>query len=141
MAQLLIRKRPHWTNGTKPAEWSEAKWRARPSPGDIVEVREDGYWRCEATQTGLRHWPREVFALVQVTTLSVDEAKRFQGGYVEFDKGKNAKRFKSRFRLAHWDAVPWVVTPVVVGGATQEEWSYTCASLSASMALTDKAAL
>lgn len=140
MAQILIRKRQHFAELVKPAGWSDLKWAGRPLQGDIVEVRENGYWRIEALGTGLRGWNREAFALIQVTNVTVAQAQAFAGGYSnETETTPATVRFKSRFRFASWASVPWTKTVVTVNGVTAEEWYYIRTNLSgAAMAILDK---
>jgi len=48
-----------------------AKYNARYQPGDIVEVRPDGYWG-EPEEKNKHGWNHKVFALVKVPGLKVD---------------------------------------------------------------------
>lgn len=140
MAQFLIRKRQHFAELVKPAAWSDLKWAGRPLQGDVVEVRENGYWRIEALGTGLRGWDRDAFALIQITNLSLAQAQSYAGGYSDETLEQPAtKRFKSRYRFSAWTSVPWVKKTVTVNGVTAEEWYYVRANLGgAALTLLDK---
>jgi hypothetical protein len=140
MAQILIRKRQHFAELVQPAEWTDEKWAARPMRGDIVEVRENGYWRIEYLGTGLRHWNREAFALIQVTNLSLQQVALYQGGYWD-NLEAPTKWFKNRYRYPTWDTtIPWEKHLVTVGGVTVEEWYYVRANIHAIVTPVDKAA-
>jgi hypothetical protein len=39
MAQFLIRKRKHFAEDTKPAEWSDLKWNGCPLRGEALGTR------------------------------------------------------------------------------------------------------
>jgi hypothetical protein len=137
MAQVLIRKREHFAEAVQPAEWSDRKWAGRPLRGDIVEVRENGYWRIEALGTGLHGWDREAFALIQVTNVALAQVQAWQGSYESRDR---TVFFKNRYRLGVWQSVPWVKNMVTVGDppVTVEEWYYIRPNLHANVTPTDK---
>jgi hypothetical protein len=125
MAEFLIRKREHFAEATKPAAWTDLKWSGRSLRGDVVEVRENGYWRIEALGTGTHGWNREAFALIQVTNLSLETARPWQGSYSNATEAQPATvQFKNRYRLGVWANVPWVKNMVTVNGVTVEEWYY-----------------
>lgn len=128
MAQILIRKRKHFAEDAKPPEWSDLNWLARPQRGDVVEVRENGYWRIEALGTGTHGWDREAFALIQITNLSLQQAAMYHATYDNgTDTTPTTVRFKSRYRLPNWETdIPWIKTTVTVGNppVTAEEWYY-----------------
>ena len=141
MAQILIRKRPHFAEETKPASWSDMKWAGRPLRGDIVEIRENGYWRIEALGTGQRHWPREAYALIQITNVAPATIMHLMNGYDNATEGQEATiMYKRRYRFSAWDRIPWVKNIVTVGGQQVEEWYYIRANLGANAVVTDKLA-
>ena len=141
MAQFLIRKRQHFAEETKPAAWSDLKWAGRPLRGDVVEVRENGYWRIEALGTGTHGWDREAFALIQVTNLSLQQVARYQGRYWD-NQDAPTKWFKNRYRLATWDTtIPWIKNLVTVNGVTVEEWYYIRSNIHSLVTPGDKAAV
>lgn len=143
MAQILIRKREHFAEAAKPAQWSDLKWSGRPLRGDVVECRENGYWRIEALGTGTHGWDREAFALIQITNLSLQQAAMYQGGYTNASESTPATvQFKNRYRLPDWaTAIPWIKNTVTVNGVTAEEWHYIRANIHAIVTPQDKAAL
>ena len=139
MAEFLIRKREHFAEATKPAAWNDLKWSGRPLRGDIVEVRENGYWRIEALGTGTHGWNREAFALIQVTYLSLATARHWQGSYSNATEDQPATVwFKNRCRLNAWANVPWEKNSVTVNGVTVEEWYYIRTNTHTSVTPTDK---
>lgn len=141
MAEFLIRKRAHFAETEKPASWSDVKWAGRPLRGDIIEVRENGYWRIEALGTGEHGWDRDAFALVQVTNLPLDTAQQWATGYSNETESQPATVFyKRRFRLGVWANVPWQKNMVTVGNppVTVEEWYYIRATAHASVTPVDK---
>ena len=145
MAQILIRKRKHFAEDAKPAQWSQMKWDGRPLRGDVVEVRENGYWRIEALGTGTHGWDREAFALIEIRNLSLAQVAMYQGSYSNATETTPAtKLFKSRYRLPNWDVdIPWIKNIVTVGDpqVTVEEWYYTRANIHAIVTPSDKAML
>jgi len=71
---LLIDAKPSLTVEQK-LEAKDAftrKYNARYQPGDIVEVREDGFWG-EPNERDKHGWNHKAFALVKVPRLTVDE--------------------------------------------------------------------
>lgn len=140
MAEFLIRKRAHFAETVQPPQWSDVKWGGRPLRGDIVEVRENGYWRIEALGTGTHGWDRAAFALIQITNLSLQQVALYQGGYWSEDK---TVMFKNRYRLPDWEVqIPWIKTTVTVGDppVTVEEWYYIRSNIHAIVTPVDKVA-
>lgn len=75
--ELLIYNKSHWmdaltveevTNMAKANEHFQAKYDALYQKGDIVEVREDGYW------TEQHGYDKSSFAVVEVDKVPVDES-------------------------------------------------------------------
>lgn len=141
MAQILIRKRKHFAEDTKPATWSDLKWNGRPLRGDVVEVRPNGYWRIEWLGTGTHGWDRDAFALIQVTNWSVEDASVYQGGY--WDNPENPTVwYKNRYGFPTWNTtIPWNKHLVTVNDVTADEWYYIRANLNTSVTPTDKTTL
>ena len=140
MAQILIRKQAHFAETVKPTEWSDLKWGGRPLRGDVVEVRENGFFRIEALGTGTHGWNREAFALIQITNLSLQQVAMYAGSY---DNGTETVpttvRFKNRYRLPNWEVgIPWIKNMVTVGGVTVEEWYYIRANIHSMVTPVDK---
>ena len=70
---LIIDAKPNLTVEQK-LEAKDAftrKYNARYQPGDIVEVREDGFWG-EPDEKGKHGWNHKAFALVKVLRLKVN---------------------------------------------------------------------
>jgi hypothetical protein len=145
MAQILIRKRKHFAEDVQPAQWSQMKWDGRPLRGDVVEVRENGYWAIAALNRPGKGWNREGFALIEVTNLSLAQVAAYQGSYSNATEGVEAtKQFKNRYRLPNWDVdIPWVKTVVTVGDppVTVEEWYYIRSNIHGIVTPVDKAAV
>ena len=137
MAQILIRKRQHFAELVKPAEWSDAKWASRPMRGDIVEVRENGFWRIHALGTGGKSWNMDAFALIQITNLSLQQVAMYQGGYWD-----ETKYFKNRYRYPTWDTtIPWNINTITIDGVDYEEWYYIRSNIHAIVTPQDKSTL
>lgn len=140
MAEFLIRKAKHFAEATQPVGWSSLKWSGRPLQGDIVEVRENGFYRIEALGTGTHGWNRDAFALIRITNLSLAAAATFSEGYSNAtDIIPATKFFKHRRRLAGWASISWSKASVTVGGKLFEEWYYIRPNLTG-IVVTDKAA-
>lgn len=133
MAQILIRKRKHFAEDVKPDAWSDLKWSGRPLMGDVVECRENDYWRIEALGRGIHGWDREAFALIEIRNLSLQQVAMYQGSYSNATEGVPATvQFKNRYRLPNWAVdIPWIKNMVTVGDppVTVEEWYYTRANI------------
>lgn len=80
MAELLIYNKSHWMDALTPEQVAERvqaspefqrKYDARYQRGDVVEVREDGYW------TEKHGWNKKVFSLFCVRDLSVNDAEKY----------------------------------------------------------------
>lgn len=139
MAQILIKKRKHFAEDTKPSQWSDVKWNGRPLRGDIVEIRENGYWRIEALGTGQRHWDRNAFALIQVTNVDPATIRYLMDSYSNATETQQETIFyKRRYRFANWGSIPWTKTSVTINGKTAEEWYYIRNSLGGLAVITDK---
>ena len=137
MAQILIRRRQHFAETAKPAEWSQMKWDGRPLRGDIVEVRENGYWGIAALNRPGKGWDRTAFALIEITNLSLQQVAMYQGGYWD-----ETKQFKNRYRYPTWDTtIPWIVNTVTLDGRQVEEWYYIRSNIHAIVTPVDKAAV
>jgi len=137
--QILIRKCKHFAEDAKPGAWSDLKWSARPRRGDVVEVREAGYWRIERLGTGVHGWDREAFALIEATGPAVGTVRAWAGSYSDATETQPATmQFKNRRRFPLWEAIPWVKQVVMVGGVTVEEWSYVRVGLIAATIPADK---
>jgi hypothetical protein len=139
VAQILIRKREHFAEAVKPAQWSDFKWSGRPLRGDVVECRPNGYWRIEGFLAGTHGWNWDAFALIQITNLSLQQVALYQGGYWD-DPAAPTKWFKNRYRLPDWNvSIPWIKTPITVDGVTYEQWHYIRANIHAIVTPQDKA--
>jgi len=81
MAEFLIYNKTHWMDAMSQAEvdakitvnpkW-QTKYEARLQKGDIIEVREDGYWSVKR-----KGFAAPTFALVCVPGVSVEDAKHY----------------------------------------------------------------
>ncbi len=80
MAELLIYAKIHWTSESpvsahvkmrKKYRYWDRKVQSATRRGDIIEVREDGYW------SEIHGWNKKVFALLKIPGLSLEEAGRF----------------------------------------------------------------
>ena len=141
MAQILIKRRKHFAEDVQPAQWSDIKWAGRPLRGDIVEIRPNGYWRIEHLGTGERHWPREAFALIQLTNVDPATIAYWHQSYSNATETEEATVvYKSRYRLTTWESVPWQKHIVTVGGQQVEEWYYVRDTLIAAVTPGDKVA-
>jgi len=80
MAQFLIYNKQHWTKALSAqdkAAWTTHeinKFAAVHEEGDIVEVREDGYWKTPAYPNG-RNFRTDTFRVVDKPGLSVEKYK------------------------------------------------------------------
>ena len=139
MAQVLIRKRPHFAETVKPEGWSDLKWQGRPLQGDVVEVRPNGYWRIEALGTGTHGWDREAFALIEVTSVGEETIAHLAGSYIDNPEAPT-RLFKNRYHFTQWSKVPWIKTTVTINGVTVEEWYYIRAGFAGNATPSDKVA-
>ena len=142
MAQILIRKRKHFAEDAKPAEWSDLKWAGRPMQGDVVEVQPNGFFRIEALgpTSGTHGWDKEAFALIEIRNLTLAQVAMYQGSYSNATETTQATTFfKNRYRLPNWETdIPWVKTPMTINGKAVEEWYYSRANIHSIVTPQDK---
>lgn len=139
MAQALIRKLKHFAEDAKPAEWSDLKWSGRPLQGDIVEIRDNGFWRFHALNSSGKSWNMDAFALIQITNLSVASIAHWMGSYTD-NLENPTKQFKNRYRLPNWNvSIPWIKTTITIDGHDYEEWYYVRPNIHAIVTPVDKA--
>jgi len=78
MAELLVYRGPHWMDSLTVEQITELgktdkhfaeKYAARYRPGDIVEVRPDGYW------SKTHGWNRRAFNLLRLPGVTVRDAQ------------------------------------------------------------------
>lgn len=123
MAEVLILKRKHFAEDTKPVEWSTVKWDGRPLRGDIIEVRPNGYFRVEKLGTGEHGWDRDAFCLVRLPKVSETTIEYLMRPY---NNGTATTAptvaYKRQYRIPQWERIPWNKNTVTVGGQTFEEW-------------------
>jgi hypothetical protein len=123
MAELLLLKRKHFAEDVKPAQWSDLKWMARPRTGDVIEVRENGFFRVEALGEGIHGWDRNAFCLVRAPRVTLAEALYLMDSY---DNGTETTattiRYKRRYRAVDLFSLPWTKNTVTINGVTVEEW-------------------
>ncbi len=134
MAEFLILKKPHWATVADVGEVfnpmfgevtkiSLTKYNARQQPGDIVAVREDGYFRVEALHEGQRGWHRGELNLVRMKGLDLKEVKRYALSISGIDAitGNTICKRKFGFYVPTWDKLPWKKNIVKVNGTDWEE--------------------
>lgn len=138
MAEILLRKKLHFAETTKPAAWSDDKFARRPRQGDIVEVYPNGHFEIWATgQTGLG-WDRVAFALVKLVNVDPSTWTRLRGWTDE----THTVPYKNRYGMGTniWANIPWTKTTRTVGGVEVEEWYYQRNTGGAVVAFTDRMA-
>lgn len=124
MAEFLILKNNSWAT-TKPATWDQQKFAGRQMAGDIVEVREDGYYRVEYLGTGRVGWDRNTFAVGRIPGLSLASCLKFAAAHMVQDVGVLMK-FRYAVNMA---TTAWIKHDVVINGVTYPEWYITIASV------------
>jgi hypothetical protein len=123
VAEVLILKRKHFAEDTKPAEWSDLKWSGRPLRGDIIEVRPNGYFRVEYLGEGEHGWNRDAFCLIRLPKVSEATIAYITKSYSNATNTTPEKiRYKHQYRIVQWKQIPWQKHTVTVGGKTFEEW-------------------
>lgn len=128
MAEVLLLKRKHFAETMQPAKWSDLKWMGRPRQGDVVEVRENGYFRVEALGEGIHGWDRNAFALVRAPKVTYEAAKYLMDSYsdaheTEFGGLAAATvQYKRRYRVPDISRLPWTKNIVTINGVQFEEW-------------------
>lgn len=123
MAEILVRKRKHFAEDAKPAEWTDMKWNGRPMSGDIIEVRENGYYRVEALGTGTHGWSKDGFALIRIPNVSVQDVIHLARSYSnETDTTPATVFYARRYRIPNIASKPWNKKTMVIDGKTVEEW-------------------
>uniref|UniRef100_A0A6M3JTE9 Uncharacterized protein n=1 Tax=viral metagenome TaxID=1070528 RepID=A0A6M3JTE9_9ZZZZ len=139
MPEILVRKRKHWAEDERPKDWSELKWNGRPMPGDIVEVRPDGFFRVEHLRAGTHGWNRDAFALIRVVGGSDRTLAYLDKGYSNATELTAATRaYKRRYRIPDVAVPAWKINRVRVNGADYDEWYLDVADIS-QVSLLDKA--
>ena len=137
MAEILLRKRKHFAEDAKPAEWSDLKWAGRPQRGDVVDVRPNGFYEIWAIDQAGRGWDRDAFMLVKLTNVNVSTLPSRRGWTDE----THTTPYKNRYRLNVWANVPWVkTTRTLPDGRTFEEWFYQRATGGSVVPLVDRMA-
>jgi hypothetical protein len=128
MAEILIKRRKHWAEDEKPAEWSTMKWNGGPKQGDVVEVREDGYWRVEHLKIGKHGWNRDAFALIRVPGVKVGDLKYLKASYDNATElqPQATVTYKNRYRFEDWNLIAWNKNKITspTSGKTFDEWYY-----------------
>ena len=128
MAEILLLKRKHFAEDVKPAQWSDLKWMGRPRMGDVVEVRENGYFRVEALVQGIHGWDRNAFCLVRAPKVTLKAAQYLMQSYnnaYENEIGglvKATVQYKRRYRVPDISRLPWTKNIVTINGVQFEEW-------------------
>lgn len=123
MAEVLILKRKHFAEDTKPKGWSDLKWAGRPLRGDIIEIRPDGYFRVEALGEGKAGWDRNAFCLIRIPMVDSKDIEYLAKQYMDATSTKAATvQYKSQYRIIQWDSLSWNKNKVTVGGKEFEEW-------------------
>jgi hypothetical protein len=123
MAEVLILKRKHFAEDTKPKEWSDLKWAGRPLRGDIIEIRPDGYFRVEALKEGKAGWNRDVYCLIRIPKVDEKELLYLAKSYTNATlTTAETVRYKHQYRIPQWDSIQWNKNKVTVGGKEFEEW-------------------
>jgi len=70
MAEFLLFNKDHWTKG-KPEETQE-KFLGCYKKGDVVEVREDGYWDT-------RGFNKKAFCVIKIPKMPLKDAQKYMG--------------------------------------------------------------
>jgi hypothetical protein len=125
MGELLIKRQKHWAEDSKPANWSTLKWNSRLRQGDIIEVREDGYYRVEYLKEGIHGWNRNAFALIRIPGVNVKDLKYAGESYSNgTELSAETVFYKRRYRLVLWEQMSWNKNQVIIpeSGNTFEEW-------------------
>ena len=108
MAELLCLARDHWTDrrgSGKPKEWSQEKYDRRLRVGDVVEVREDRFFRIEALGEGVHGWNRDAYFVVRIPWMTVAQAGQFSGAEWDNHEAKNKTMIRHRQYSVDWDDV------------------------------------
>jgi len=123
VAEVLILKRKHFAEDTKPKEWSDLKWAGRPLRGDIIEIRPDGYFRVEALGEGKVGWDRNAFCLIRIPKVDPKDVEYLTKPYTDATiTTAETVRYKRQYRIPQWDSLSWNKNNVTVGGKEFEEW-------------------
>lgn len=84
MAELLVYNRDHWSKDDPNAD--KDKFKSCLKKGDIIEVRENGYWQE-------RNFRKDTFAVLIVPGLSKQDAEQFAQSEMKDGKLENARQF------------------------------------------------
>jgi hypothetical protein len=137
MADILLLKRKHYAEDTKPDNWTDLRWEGRPLRGDIISVQPTGFYRIESLSDGEHGWDRNAFCLVRLTNVDASTIKHLVESYLDDDFAPT-KSFKRRYRIAVWDKIPWIKNTITIGGVSVEEWYYIRATIGGQFIVTDK---
>lgn len=126
MAEFLILKQAHWAtvDDVTPdgGRFPIAKFNARQMPGDIVDVKDNGFYRVEALGEGIHGWNRTVFNLVRVPKIEVATVIHFASALMDTpDPLHPTRKYKWRFQVPTFSDLPWVKNMVTINGVQFEE--------------------
>lgn len=124
MAEMLVRKTKTWSEDKKPAKWDKLKWDSVTKRGDIVEVREDGYFRIEHLGSGNHGWNRKVYAVLRIPGTMREDMGHLEVSYNDAIQlsAKPTKAYKNRYKIQDLDQIAWNKNSVTVSGKQFEEW-------------------